>query len=298
MFRNFFVAIAIFALSLTTPNIVLADAYSDAYERMQQDIEQSSRLIEIGEANVDADTMYYQLTQDLPLLKQHFLDSELYYSNLSASESDIELKEILNDLSIASGLLAQDLSQAEIAMSNSDFDSFTFYMNSYDQHADQYNTAKTNLDNNFNEGHDTTDYGLLLFFATLGTGIVSFALFFISRGDPLLPSEKLRNQFEFELFKSSLWPFGGALISYVWYLLTPAGGTYYILWWLIAFGLFQFGRGLYSYLRHARPAINAAKIQEQGKLDKLLNSKDFQKETVVEKLAEIKKMKPIINIGK
>jgi hypothetical protein len=82
----------------------------------------------------------------------------------------------------------------------------------------------------------------------------------------------LRKKYEFELFKSSLWPTIGSAGSYFWYLLTPAGGTFYILYGPIFIGYFQFFRGLYTYITQARPAINLARNEEKSKLEALIHS--------------------------
>lgn len=57
--------------------------------------------------------------------------------------------------------------------------------------------------------------------------------------------------------------------------MTPPGGTYYFLWGLIVIGYFQFFRGLYDYFRHSRPAINAAKKEQQQHLVNLLKPNHF-----------------------
>lgn len=188
--------------------------------------------------------------------------------------------------------MTTSLLRVEESIKTGDSDGYDSSLVTYDTHIASLNSNVQSLNNHFG----VSDYSWLAwpFWFAL---IISVILFIMSRGNPILPAEQLRNQFEFALFKSSLWPTIGSAISYFWYLFTPPGETFYILWGPIAIGYFQFFRGLVTYIKDARPAINLAKNEEKTKLEALIRSDKFQKESMEEKVREIEKRKGVIDLS-
>jgi len=273
---------------------VLADTFSEVTQKANLDIQKFEDFSnQIDNSGSDSELAQIVITE-LPLLREHFFASSYYYQAKAASEENQELIRTLSKLSNASSGMANALSQFEDAIDRGDASNLSLINQNLMSAADQYDEAIVELNNIYG----VSDYGPLLSFLFWISLLISLFLFFISRGSPHLPAEKLRNEFESALFKSSLWPFGGAAISFFWYNLTPPGGTFYFLWGLIGFGYLQFLRGLYAYLRYARPAINMAKKSQQERLDFLLKSEGFQEESLREKAQQIENLKPVIELNK
>ncbi len=271
-----------------------ASSQAEVVQRVDSDIETANGLISDIEAVRDDSAAILQvLLRDIPAVTQHWDESSIFYESIIALETNDELKAILTNIDNEVKGLSSSLSRVGVAINSSDEDLYNSAFDEYDNHITVLN-SNISLLNNY---YGVSDYSWLAwpFWIAL---IISVVLFIMSRGSPILPAEQLRNQFEFALFKSSLWPLVGSAVSYFWYLSTPPGGTFYVLYGPIAIGYFQFFRGLYTYITGARPAINLAKKEEKSKLEALIRSDRFQKENMEEKIKEIESRKPVIHIGK
>lgn len=288
------ILILIISLFFISSRFVYADTQADIIKRLDSDVAAANNFLTQIESTEDPAILLAIINREAPLLRNHFDESSTFYTQIYNSESDENLQKILDKLINTAKGIAQSLSALEQAIEDGDETAFTNSLNTYDWHIEQLNVVIQDINSHYGV-FDYTPWLALSFWFSL---VVSGFLFIISRGNPILPAERLRNQFEFALFKSSLWPFGGSTISYFWSLLTPVGETYYVFWWPILIGYFQFFRGLYSYIRYSRPAINIAKQQEQEKLEALLTSEHFQKESLKEKAAEIGNLSPVIKVGK
>ena len=273
---------------------VSASTTEEIYQRVSSDIDVANAFLDKTNAvGDDGEAFLNVLQNEAPTLESHFDQSAIFYSTAESEAQDENLKIILNNLEQNVSGLSTSLKEMELAIENSDSNSFETAINNYDIHIDNLNTSIVDLDNH----NGVVDYEPILAILFWISLVISSFLLISSRSKETLPAEKLRNQFEFALFKSSLWQFGGAAISYGWLLLTPPGGTYLMLWGIIAIGLIQFLRGLYSYLTEARPAIEKAKKFVQTKLDEILSSDEVKNANYEEKIEEIRNRKPIIAIG-
>ncbi|MBI3289773.1 hypothetical protein HYZ78_00065 [Candidatus Microgenomates bacterium] len=290
--------LASFILSLLTfllsSSAIFADNQSEIIIRVDSDITVANNLIsdmEVVQDNPEA--VSEALLKDIPPVTAHWSESSAFYESKIASEVDEQLKTILTNINIEIKGLTLSLLQVEKSIKTNDRDTFENAFDQYDRHMELLNTHVESLNNHFG----AADYSWLAwpFWIAL---VISVVLFLISRGSPVLPAEQLRNQFEFALFKSSLWPLAGTAISYFWYLATPPGETFYAFWGLIGVGFFQFARGLHTYVTEARPSINLAKSEEKSKLEALIRSEKFQKESMEEKVKDIERRKPVLNLSR
>ena len=233
------------------------------------------------------------LLRDIPTVVAHWTESSSFYESAIFTETDEELKADLVDINNDIKNLSSSLLSVEESIKADDRDAYESAFDQYDKDIESLNSHVQSL----NSHSGVADYSWLVWPFLIGL-IISAVLFIMSRGNPILPAEQLRNQFEFALFKSSLWPLGGSTISYFWYIMTPPGESFYMLYGLIGIGYFQFFRGLYTYITLARPAINLAKKEEQTKLETLIRSDKFKKESMEEKVREIEKRRPTIHLGR
>jgi hypothetical protein len=265
--KNLIIAVVTF-IFFFNPLVVHAADQSEILQRVDSDIQIANTLLDnIDSVQDDPQAILEVLLRDIPSVTQHLNDSSRYYESLIATESDEELKAILRSVNNDINGLSSSLLMVEAAINADDADSYLSALEEFDSYAASLNTNVEALNNHFG----VADYSWLAwpFWLALPFSII---LFIKSRGSPLLPADQLRKKYEFELFKSSLWPTIGSAVSYLWYLLTPAGGTFYVLYGPIIIGYFQFFRGLYTYITQARPAINLASSEEKSKLEALIRS--------------------------
>lgn len=162
-------------------------------------------------------------------------------------------------LSAAANNTSDAVSAISAAINNSDENAYNLASDRYNAGLAQYNTA---IDS-YNETTGSEDYGgmlavLLAFSALLSSILLVQSLI----GNKLLRAEEIRNKHQFDLFKSSLVPLSGVIISYTWYALTPPGGTYSMLWGIVLVGYLAFAGSLFRYLKDVRPKIQKLKKQE------------------------------------
>jgi hypothetical protein len=270
---------------------IYANTGNEIIKRFDSDISISNTLLDKLKSETNSDLKLQILLSEIPNLISHYNESSLIYLNLINSENDEESANLLRRLSATTKSLSDNFLTIRSAIQSDDEYRYNVALKTWGILISEINTEMNDVNAKFASSYDWLPWA---FWITLVTSLI---LFLISRGNPVLPAEILRNQFEFALFKSSLWPFGGALISYGWQLMTPPGETYYVLTWLIGIGYIQFARGLYSYIKYSRPAIETAKKEEQGKLEKLISSNKFNKESLKEKAKNIEKLSPVITLG-
>ena len=278
--------------SSAVPNVQAQDS-SEIIKRVSSDIDQLNNLLNRSNQTANGEEVLQILKEEIPRINSHLDESIAYYQKIESETQDSELKSILNRIDTNLAYISSTLKLAEESIYNEDSESFEQAFANYDTYIENLNSAVRDLENQ----SGIVDYIPILSWSFWISLIISAILFIISRGNPLLPAEKLRNQFESALFKSSLWPFGGSALSYFWGLATPPGESYMIFWWPIVIGYFQFAKGLFNYIKYARPAINLAKIEQQKKLESLLVSDEFQHSNMKEKLEEIEKLKPVHKVN-
>lgn len=256
---------------------VYADTGSDVLKTLASDISTGNAFLDKVTKETDSDTKIQIVSDEIPNLINHFDSSSAFYLQLANAESDQDAKSLLLRLSATTKSLSENLNDAQIAIQNTDNTAYQTAWTNYDNNVQDLNNELKEVNSRY-----ATTYSWLpwVFWFTLATSLI---LFLISRGNPLLPAEKQNKQIQFALFKSSLWPFGGAAISYGWQLITPSGQTYYVLTWLIIIGYIGFVRGLYNYFNEVRPLLKKARKEQEEKIGKLFSPDETNKENLVEK---------------
>lgn len=265
--------------------IAFADTGSDVIQRVDTDISVLNNLLSAVENQATAEGVADAFLSGIPSVVQRLEQSSSFYENVIASETDTELRNIVSNINADVETLTADLSTIQNAIYYGDESSYSTALDNYDNHIDSLNGHIEELNGNLG----VADYSWLIWPFLLSI-VISISLFIMSRGSPVLPAEQLRNQFEFQLFKTSLWPLFGSGITYIWYIMTPPGGTFYVLYGPILVGFFVFFKGLYYYFTEARPAINVAKHEQKAKLQKLISSEEFQQESIKEEVEDIEEL--------
>lgn len=277
-------------VSFIFPLKILATATSpEIFSRINSDIAATEDFVTKLETESDVERI---LDVHIPTYRKHLNESSQFYLSLISKEEVQALKNTLTKVNSSISGMSTSLGQLEQAANEGDEAAINQAAAKFDSYTLDLNSSIEELNSHFG----LADYSWLLW-PFLLSFVISFVLFVMSRGNPVLPAEQLRNQFEFALFKSSLWPLGGSAISYFWYVFTPPGSTFTIFWGPIAVGYFQFFRGLYTYITEARPAINLAKKEEKSKLEALIKSESFQKDSMEEKVKEIEKRTGVIDLS-
>ncbi len=165
--------------------------------------------------------------------------------------------------------LQTSVEEASSAFARNDNDGVTKALNQHDAYTPELNQEIDEMNKLFDLSG--SDYTVLYAALTIIFGLISVGLFIASRvGDKILESAVLQNKLQFQLFKSSLWPTIGSLISLVWYVNTPPGGTYYVLWGPIAIGGFIFAKQYVGYLGEKKQ-LHQLRVDEQAKLTAIQN---------------------------
>jgi len=279
--KKIFFILIVFFLALS-PVKVFASTESDVFQRVDSDIIILNNFQTSIQDEEDPEIMIETFLREIPAVKQQLSESSTFYEAIIATETDEELKTVITKINDDTKALQSDLITIEDAINTGDVDLYSKALTSYDNNISSLNSHVQEL----NSTVGGADYSWL-FWPFILSLVISASLFVMSRGNPILPAEQLRNKFEFELFKSSLWPLIGSSISYFWYLFTPPGGTFYIFYWPILIGFFVFFKGLYVYVTQARPAINLAKNEQKTKLQALISSDKFQNESVQEEVKDV-----------
>ena len=185
--------------------------------------------------------------------KTHFEGSQALYSTLQNNlESNFQpvaklgmdgSSTIINSIDeIVNGINATDQAKVQLGIDgfNKGVTTFNNALSLYNQHAASF------------------DYGVLYIILAIFFGLISFYLFLSSRIKVTSASKQIMAEAKKSLFQGSLWPTIGAIVTAVWYYLTPPGGKYYILWGPMVIGFFYFVRQLDTYLRVVKPQIKLA----------------------------------------
>ncbi len=267
---------------------VFAVASGEIGERIGKDTDVITNLLKHYNNLDDSKEDLQAVVEETNSFQVYFIESSKYFDNLSTNETDESTKALLKKFANSSKLLGADanilLSSIEKGEEAKITDSFTSLYNHSIEDRDK-------IIDEYNKHYNLVDYGSSFVWLLLITGIISFILFIWSRGNPILPSEKLNKELKQSLFRSSLWPLGGAVFTYISYIYTPSGEQFYVLYGPILFGAYQFLKGLYYYLNYAKPAILLAKKEEQSRLDDLLKSDSFKHEDLKKKLDDLKELK-------
>lgn len=219
-------------------------------------------LAENAEKTEGADQSFYH---EISTLISHLNDSQDFYAGLLSDTSLDEATRLeVENIISAERLISTSLSDLKIAIDNSNDAGIDPALNNYQLGIEKFNTAIENLPTY--EGGFGNEYSLIMLISSIASGIISITLFVLSRNQAVLPSDQLKKDMWLALFKSSLWPSIGSIASFVWYELTPPGGTFYVLWGPVLFGYFYFIKGIFIYITQLRPQIVLMKNEELAKL--------------------------------
>lgn len=216
------------------------------------------------------ETTHQEFTRLLVLWKSELAKADKVYRKYQ-SHSDTTISSLSSNLSKAN-LLGQNSFDAYAKALDADTENeqdyyikrgdelFEQFIDEHDVAVDYYNDVS-----GASEARATNDFYK---WGTIITGIISFVLWLKSRPKTRLSADQIRSVVYGELFKSSVWAFLGFLITFVWYVLTPPGGTYYILYGLVIFGGWEFLKGLYTYATAGRKQLAMLAKQEKHNLYK------------------------------
>lgn len=248
------VAILSLAIFLILPIKVSASSETvDLYGRLKKDVGKVNEFIDYADnTKDDTDTMIAKLLG----YKSYFQESSKFYEGL-ANSTEQKIATGAKQSKDNANSLAENIGQISDALKNKDEGKYNSSITKINSTIDNYNKTISDL----NEG--ALDYGPIYIFATIFFSLVSFILLIKAKTKPRFNSEIPKKQCEMELFKASLWPTGGSVITLVWFKLTPPGGTYYILWGPILIGLIYFIKQYWTYVREVRPKL--IKMIEQEK---------------------------------
>lgn len=248
MYLSFIKVIAIFFLAILlflTPSVAFANERIDLYSRVDQDISKIDELNNYTEKTKDD---FNGIITKLTNYQTYFKESSAIYDNLTKS-SDSKISSVAKESKVNATTLNDSIGQMIDGLNNSDETKYNGSISQTNKAIDGYNKIIIEL----NEG--ATDYGPVYIFAVIFFSIISLILLIKAKIKPQFSSEIAKKECEMELFKSSLWPAIGSIITLVWYKLTPPGGTYYILWGPILIGLFYFIKQSWVYAKEVRPVL-------------------------------------------
>jgi hypothetical protein len=257
--------LSFFLLFSNVPRISAQSSASsvDVYERIGGDIDALNYFYDQNESQVTSEDVLASILANGPILRKRLNASMNYYSTIS---DDSEFGESLISVINSEAGINAAVSQLEQAINAGDAESYEQASESYDYYVEQLNSSVENV--NASVGGVGEEYETFMVISTILSLVLSVFLFKLSKDKAISPSEKLQNAYEFELFKSALWPFFGSLASLIWYELTPTGGTLYVLWGPIVFGYFYFLKAFYGYWSTERPKLNLLKAEEFAKVEK------------------------------
>lgn len=255
LFSCFLKGVAVLCMAIFLfPTQVFADEKIDLYGRLDQDIKKINELTDHSNSTND-DTN--ALISKLNSYQVYFLESSKYYENLIKS-TDTKISAISSRSKDNANLLSTNLNQMVEALKNQDQGKYDTSLSQFNGGINKYNQTIDEL----NEG--ATDWGPIYIYSSIIFGFISLLLLIKSRTKPQLASEKTKKQCEWELFKSSLWPTLGSIITLVWYYSTPPGGSYYILWGPMLIGFFYFLKQSWVYFNEVRPGLRSLIKEERA----------------------------------
>ena len=232
------------------------DNSADILTRLAEDIRLSNEFVDLDSSeNVNLE----QLAQTSSRLAVRFHESSEYYRSINTSDS-LNLSKIAEEL-------GDIMDNVTLSISENDATTYSDTIDSYNSAMDRYNAAIAS----YQSSSGIVDYSGVIGISVIVTILTSSILLIQSFvGNKLFRAEQIRNKYQFDLFKSSLFPLAGSVATYVWLIATPPGGTYYVFWGPIALGYLAFIVSLYRYMTDTRPKIKVMKKRELAKLQSLM----------------------------
>lgn len=256
---NRYIIFFLFAIFLLIPAKTFASSESmDMYGRLDKDVKKINEFINYADNTKDDVNV---MISKIAGYSSYFLESSKFYEQFINS-TDQKVSIASKQSKVNAGAMADGINQISDALLNQDEGKYNSGITKVNGEIDNYNKTIASL----NEG--VTDYGPVYIFAVIIFSIISFILLIKAKIKPQYSSEIAKKECEIELFKSSLWPTIGSIVTLVWYKLTPPGGTYYILWGPILIGLFYFTKQCWVYSKEVRPALMVVIEAEKEELMK------------------------------
>lgn len=228
----------------------LSNAQDSALEglstRIEQDTAKSNELVDyLNDTNDDSETIVIKLDK----YHSYFIESRDYLYSLNQTINPA-YKDVVQELNHTSQEYVEAIGLISFGLT-SDTETQTGTDDLKKAISDR-NDAITHY-NNIKPVDDVLSlYVILVCFFSF----ISFWLFLISIRKGSTELENIKAQAKRDLFKSSLWPTIGAIVTATWYYLTPPGGTYFILWGPVLFGAIAFAKSFLHFVFKIRPQIN------------------------------------------
>lgn len=233
---------------------VLADSTALS-QRMSADVDKVNELTSYTNDTTDNAGM---IISRLNSYHAYFSESSSYYTSLSGG-LDPQLQTVSERAKNATAKIATNIITIKNAVSSGDEAGMDRGLDGLNQGIDGLNSA---IDSYNSVAATGDDYGPLYIGLSILFGIISLAIFFSNRKPAVTGTEQEKAEAKRNLFRSSLWPTIGAIVTTIWYYATPAGGTYYVLWGPMLIGAFYFLSALGTYFK-VRPHLNKTIQQEK-----------------------------------
>lgn len=240
-----YVFILMFVL-FVIPTQAMAISPEDAYQRIVSDIDAVDSLVEaLDDEDVTADRAIVVANDT----RAHLIESSQTY--LTIESTDGSIIDAYEDISAVVVSIARSCEALVNSMEEGKEDTYMSAIDLLNANIDEFNLALQDV--NKAQGLDSFNYrplfiGSLILSFLISTGL-AVRMFVRRRED--------KGQFhQFvarDLLMASLWPLVGSLITFVWYEMTPPGGTFYMLWGPVVFGYIEFGRRAYAFYTNKTP---------------------------------------------
>lgn len=247
-------------LLLTTMGLLLIVTSSVAAttDAILQQMDADVALIEEYTAIIDyADSLegYQEIqTKSFEVINK-MADSANEYQKFSEDPEHTESTAALQQIKGGITAIASSAQLITSAIENQDDIAFEDALTNYNSAIDQYNSGVDAY--NASIGASTTDYGPILLTILIVTALLSGILLLRSLvGDKSTKDERIKMTQQRQLFYNSLVPLGAIVVSYIWYVRTPPGGTFVMLWGLLAVGYISFITSAFKYYNQSKVKTN------------------------------------------
>jgi len=242
--------------------------------RLSADIKKATEITNYFENTEDS---LETIIRNLNTYKTYYAGSIKFYNDNSSNVTE-SLKPVLFNIIKAETDISTGLDTLIYSLNNSDETIYNKGQDEYNRGIDELNRAAKQHD----EAVGAEDFGPIYIPASIISSLISIALLIKSRAKVVGEFSQTKRDVMMGLFKSSLWPTIGSLITTIWYYVTPPGSTYYILWGPMIIGFAYFLKAIWDYSK-IRKLLKAGvkkeyeewEIAENKKLEKLAKENKY-----------------------
>ncbi len=252
---HFVKIILVLCIFISIPIVTRASSIdsSEITKRISADIDKVNETTDYMNGTKDeAGTIVGKLSS----YKDYFNASAKYYQD-NANNVDESLKPVLTNAKIADETISSGLGTMVDSFKNGD-------ENTYNRGLENYNSGIEKL-NQVAKQHDQAlgiyNPGPTYIWLSIIFSIISFVLFVKSQAKIVGDFSRAKREVMLGLFKSSLWPTIGSLVTTIWYYSTPPGEKYFILWGPMLIGFIYFVRALLNYIKIRKPLKISVKAE-------------------------------------